>query len=216
LAQHLHDIIIDEAGQDWFTPIFGRGGFTLLPKPERLIPALPDLYRTLTQEGCHMRKFLPLLVLGPAWRLPRPFTRPCARCNRPRRRFLMRWAASALSRRWSARRCWCGGADGWGLVAAQSHRDALALWGGGDGAGGADAAWPFGHRGRFGVSCNMGLRPPYPAPALAYSACAAGCGPCACRSTRCAELAPSRSCARATSVGVPRTMTRKRSASIAD
>ena len=30
--------------------IFGRGGFTLLPDPERLTRALPDIYRTLTQE----------------------------------------------------------------------------------------------------------------------------------------------------------------------
>ena len=43
-------IIIDEDGQDWFARIFGRGGFTLLPNPERLTRALPDIYRTLTQE----------------------------------------------------------------------------------------------------------------------------------------------------------------------
>ncbi|GGC23272.1 NorD nitric oxide reductase activation protein [Marivita lacus] len=46
----LHGIIIDEDGQDWFARIFGRGGFTLLPNPERLTKALPDIYRTLTQE----------------------------------------------------------------------------------------------------------------------------------------------------------------------
>lgn len=46
----LHGIIIDEDGQDWFARIFGRGGFTLLPDPERLTRALPDIYRTLTQE----------------------------------------------------------------------------------------------------------------------------------------------------------------------
>ena len=49
-AQSLHGIVIDEDGQDWFTRIFGRGGFTLLPNPERLSRALPDIYRTLTQE----------------------------------------------------------------------------------------------------------------------------------------------------------------------
>ncbi len=48
--QSLHGIIIDEDGQDWFARIFGRGGFTLLPNPERLSRALPDIYRTLTQE----------------------------------------------------------------------------------------------------------------------------------------------------------------------
>jgi nitric oxide reductase NorD protein len=48
--QSLHGIVIDEDGQDWFARIFGRGGFTLLPHPERLSRALPDIYRTLTQE----------------------------------------------------------------------------------------------------------------------------------------------------------------------
>ncbi|TDE33546.1 nitric oxide reductase activation protein NorD [Antarcticimicrobium sediminis] len=46
----LHGVIIDEDGQDWFPRIFGRGGFTLLPDPERLTRALPDIYRRLTQE----------------------------------------------------------------------------------------------------------------------------------------------------------------------
>ncbi|MFP7674485.1 nitric oxide reductase activation protein NorD [Marivita sp. S0852] len=46
----LHGIIIDEDGQDWFARIFGRGGFTLLPDAKRLTRALPDIYRTLTQE----------------------------------------------------------------------------------------------------------------------------------------------------------------------
>ena len=51
LAGHsLHGVIIDEDGQDWFARIFGRGGFTLLPNPERLTRALPDIYRRLTQE----------------------------------------------------------------------------------------------------------------------------------------------------------------------
>ncbi len=48
--QTLHGVIIDEDGQDWFTRIFGRGGFSLLPNPERLTRALPDIYRQLTQE----------------------------------------------------------------------------------------------------------------------------------------------------------------------
>ena len=49
-GQTLHGIIIDEDGQDWFARIFGRGGFHLLPRPERLTRVLPDIYRTLTQE----------------------------------------------------------------------------------------------------------------------------------------------------------------------
>ena len=52
MAGHsLHGIIMDEDGQDWFARIFGRGGFTLLPDPARLTRALPDIYRTLTQEN---------------------------------------------------------------------------------------------------------------------------------------------------------------------
>jgi nitric oxide reductase NorD protein len=50
-GQRLHGIIIDEDGQDWFSRIFGRGGFSLLPNPARLTRALPDIYRTLTQEN---------------------------------------------------------------------------------------------------------------------------------------------------------------------
>ncbi|APG49180.1 nitric oxide reductase activation protein NorD [Phaeobacter porticola] len=49
-GQRLHGVVIDEDGQDWFARIFGRGGFALLPNPERLLRALPDIYRTLTQE----------------------------------------------------------------------------------------------------------------------------------------------------------------------
>jgi nitric oxide reductase NorD protein len=49
-GQSLHGVIIDEDGQDWFARIFGRGGFSLLPNPTRLTRALPDIYRTLTQE----------------------------------------------------------------------------------------------------------------------------------------------------------------------
>ena len=50
-GQSLHGVIIDQDGQEWFARIFGRGGFTLLPNPERLPRALPDIYRTLTQES---------------------------------------------------------------------------------------------------------------------------------------------------------------------
>ncbi len=51
LGQTVHGIIIDEDGQDWFTRIFGRGGFHLLPRPDRLTRVLPNIYRTLTQES---------------------------------------------------------------------------------------------------------------------------------------------------------------------
>lgn len=46
----VHGIVVDADGQDWFARIFGRGGFHLLPRPERLTRVLPDIYRTLTQE----------------------------------------------------------------------------------------------------------------------------------------------------------------------
>jgi nitric oxide reductase NorD protein len=49
-GHHAHGIVVDEDGQDWFARIFGRGGFTLLPQPDRLIRALPEIYRSLTQE----------------------------------------------------------------------------------------------------------------------------------------------------------------------
>ncbi len=46
----VHAVIVDADGQDWFARIFGRAGFTLLPDPARLGRALPDIYRSLTQE----------------------------------------------------------------------------------------------------------------------------------------------------------------------
>ena len=47
---HKRGIVIDADGQDWFARIFGRGGFTLLPDPQRLPRALPDIYHGLTRE----------------------------------------------------------------------------------------------------------------------------------------------------------------------
>ncbi|EYD76724.1 Nitric oxide reductase activation protein NorD [Rubellimicrobium mesophilum DSM 19309] len=51
LGQSVHGIVIDADGQDWFARIFGRGGFTLLPDPQRLPKALPDIYHGLTRES---------------------------------------------------------------------------------------------------------------------------------------------------------------------
>ncbi|MGR3761178.1 nitric oxide reductase activation protein NorD [Roseobacteraceae bacterium NS-SX3] len=50
LGQSVHGVIVDADGQDWFSRIFGRAGFTLLPDPARLPRALPDIYQTLTME----------------------------------------------------------------------------------------------------------------------------------------------------------------------
>ncbi|WP_420006208.1 nitric oxide reductase activation protein NorD [Arenibacterium sp. LLYu02] len=51
LGQAVHGVIVDLDGQDWFARIFGRAGFTLLPHPERLPRALPEIYQTLTMEN---------------------------------------------------------------------------------------------------------------------------------------------------------------------
>jgi len=51
LGQAVHGVIVDADGQDWFARIFGRAGFTLLPNPERLPRALPEIYHSLTQES---------------------------------------------------------------------------------------------------------------------------------------------------------------------
>ncbi|NIZ10057.1 nitric oxide reductase activation protein NorD [Pseudooceanicola sp. HF7] len=51
LGQAVHGVIVDQDGQDWFARIFGRAGFTLLPHPERLPRALPEIYQTLTMES---------------------------------------------------------------------------------------------------------------------------------------------------------------------
>ncbi|KUF10330.1 nitric oxide reductase activation protein NorD [Pseudoponticoccus marisrubri] len=50
-GQAVHGVIVERDGQDWFARIFGRAGFTLLPRPERLPRALPDIYQTLTMES---------------------------------------------------------------------------------------------------------------------------------------------------------------------
>ncbi|QIE44978.1 VWA domain-containing protein [Pseudohalocynthiibacter aestuariivivens] len=51
LGQSVHGVIIDADGQDWFARIFGRAGHTLLPNPERLPRALPEIYQSLTMES---------------------------------------------------------------------------------------------------------------------------------------------------------------------
>ncbi|WP_417427150.1 nitric oxide reductase activation protein NorD [Hoeflea sp.] len=51
MGQMVHGIIIEEDGQDWFARIFGRGGFHLLTRPDRLTRVLPQIYQTLTQES---------------------------------------------------------------------------------------------------------------------------------------------------------------------
>ena len=40
-------ITVDRDGKSWFPRIFGQGGFALIPNPEKLTQALPEIYRHL-------------------------------------------------------------------------------------------------------------------------------------------------------------------------
>ena len=40
-------ITIDREGKSWFPRIFGRGGFAVIPHPDHLTAALPEIYRQL-------------------------------------------------------------------------------------------------------------------------------------------------------------------------
>ena len=40
-------ITVDRDGKSWFPRIFGQGGFALIPHPEKLTQALPEIYRQL-------------------------------------------------------------------------------------------------------------------------------------------------------------------------
>lgn len=51
LGQAVHGVIVDADGQDRLARIFGPAGLTLLPHPERLPGALPDIYQALTTES---------------------------------------------------------------------------------------------------------------------------------------------------------------------
>ncbi len=46
-GQSVFGITIDRDGKSWFARMFGRGGFALIPEPEKLIFALPQIYRQL-------------------------------------------------------------------------------------------------------------------------------------------------------------------------
>ncbi|WP_028713151.1 nitric oxide reductase activation protein NorD [Paracoccus sp. J55] len=48
MAGHaVHGITVDRDGKSWFPRIFGQGGFSLIPHPDRLLAALPVIYRQL-------------------------------------------------------------------------------------------------------------------------------------------------------------------------
>lgn len=43
----VYGITIDKTGKSWFPRMFGQGGFAVIPEPEKLIYALPQIYRQL-------------------------------------------------------------------------------------------------------------------------------------------------------------------------
>lgn len=43
----VYGITIDKSGKSWFPRMFGQGGFAVIPDPNRLIYALPQIYRQL-------------------------------------------------------------------------------------------------------------------------------------------------------------------------
>ncbi len=49
LGQAVHGVVIDRKGQAWFSRIFGEGGFSVVPEPDRLTAALPEIYRQITE-----------------------------------------------------------------------------------------------------------------------------------------------------------------------
>jgi nitric oxide reductase NorD protein len=47
LGHAVFGITVDRDGKSWFPRIFGQGGFALIPDPEKLTQALPQIYRQL-------------------------------------------------------------------------------------------------------------------------------------------------------------------------
>ncbi|MFV0358514.1 nitric oxide reductase activation protein NorD, partial [Tropicimonas sp.] len=46
-GQAVFGITVDRNGKAWFPRIFGQGGYTLIPDPDKLVQALPRIYREL-------------------------------------------------------------------------------------------------------------------------------------------------------------------------
>ncbi|WP_420412133.1 nitric oxide reductase activation protein NorD [Roseibium sp.] len=46
-GQSVFGVTIDKSGQSWFPRLFGQGGFAVIPHPDRLTQALPQIYRQL-------------------------------------------------------------------------------------------------------------------------------------------------------------------------
>lgn len=47
----VYGITVDRNGKSWFPRIFGQGGYSLIPDPDKLIQALPRIYRELVGIG---------------------------------------------------------------------------------------------------------------------------------------------------------------------
>ncbi|MCL5778389.1 nitric oxide reductase D protein [Limibaculum sp. FT325] len=43
----VHGVLVDAKGKSWFPRMFGQGGFSIVPHPDRLGAALPEIYRHL-------------------------------------------------------------------------------------------------------------------------------------------------------------------------
>lgn len=46
-GQSVFGVTVDAKGKSWFSRIFGRGGYAVIPNPDRLTIALPEIYRHL-------------------------------------------------------------------------------------------------------------------------------------------------------------------------
>lgn len=46
-GQAVYGVTVDRAGKSWFARMFGQGGFAIVPDPDKLAHALPQIYRQL-------------------------------------------------------------------------------------------------------------------------------------------------------------------------
>ena len=43
----VYGVTVDRDGKSWFARMFGQGGFSIIQDPDKLIYALPQIYRQL-------------------------------------------------------------------------------------------------------------------------------------------------------------------------
>ena len=43
----VYGVTVDRKGKSWFARMFGQGNFAIIPDPDKLIYALPQIYRQL-------------------------------------------------------------------------------------------------------------------------------------------------------------------------